>query len=165
MTESVSSYTLPANPADTQLWVQSQANGLRVGYNSRGAEVRIGKPDIAGVFSPGELLKIAIAACTVGSVIRAGQAVTGEELPVLIRVAGEGNAEQHRYDALSEKIELDLGAVPEPQRAELMQAILELVEQRCPLVRTARRGIDMTVAVVDTASHAAHVRALARDAG
>lgn len=165
MTHDASPYALPANPADTQLWVQSEAGGLRVAYNSRGAQVRIGKPDMPGVFSPGELLKLAVAACTVGSVIRAGQAVTGEELPVLIRVAGEGNAEQHRYDALSEKIELDLGAVPAAQRAELMQAIHELVEQRCPLVRTVRRGIDLTVAVVDTATDTADVRELTRDAG
>jgi uncharacterized OsmC-like protein len=165
MTDSVSSYTLPANPADTQLWVESQPEGLRMGYNSRGAQVRIGKADIPGVFSPGELLKIAVAACTVGSVVRAGQAVTGEELPVLIRVAGEGNADQHRYEALSEKIELDLSAVPEAQRTELMQAIQALVEARCPLVRTVRRGIDMTVAVVDTASDTANVQELTRGAG
>ena len=48
----------------TELWVER--NGVRryTGRSSRGAEVLVGNEDVDGVFTPGELLKIALAACS-----------------------------------------------------------------------------------------------------
>src|SRR5699024_3189520 len=52
-------------PAPTRaLWAERQGGPQYIARNGRGAEVRIGSGDTEGVFSPGELLKVALAACT-----------------------------------------------------------------------------------------------------
>ena len=48
----------------TQLWVERTGIRRYTGRSTRGAEVLIGSEDDEGVFTPGELLKIALAACS-----------------------------------------------------------------------------------------------------
>ncbi|AMO60910.1 hypothetical protein MPHLCCUG_02092 [Mycolicibacterium phlei] len=48
----------------TELWVERTGARRYTGRSSRGAEVLIGSEDVEGVFTPGELLKIALAACS-----------------------------------------------------------------------------------------------------
>src|SRR3712207_1002239 len=53
-----------ADAAPTELWVERTGTRTYTGFSSRGAEVRIGPADAGAVFTPGELLKIALAGCT-----------------------------------------------------------------------------------------------------
>ena len=55
---------VPADQAHTDLWVERTGTRRYTGRSSRGAEVLIGSQDVEGVFTPGELLKIALAACS-----------------------------------------------------------------------------------------------------
>ena len=48
----------------TELWVERTGVRRYTGHSSRGAEVLVGSEDVEGVFTPGELLKIALAACS-----------------------------------------------------------------------------------------------------
>ena len=48
----------------TELWVERTGTRRYTGHSSRGAEVLIGSEGVDGVFTPGELLKIALAACS-----------------------------------------------------------------------------------------------------
>ena len=48
----------------TELWVERTGMRRYTGHSSRGAEVLVGSEDVDGVFTPGELLKIALAACS-----------------------------------------------------------------------------------------------------
>ena len=48
----------------TELWVERTGTRRYTGHSSRGAEVLVGSEDVEGVFTPGELLKIALAACS-----------------------------------------------------------------------------------------------------
>jgi acylphosphatase len=48
----------------TDLWVERTGVRRYTGRSTRGAEVLIGSEDVDGVFTPGELLKIALAACS-----------------------------------------------------------------------------------------------------
>ena len=48
----------------TELWVERTGVRRYTGRSSRGAEVFIGSEDVEGVFTPGELLKIALAGCS-----------------------------------------------------------------------------------------------------
>ncbi len=45
----------------TELWVERTGTRRYTGRSSRGAEVLIGSETVDGVFTPGELLKIALA--------------------------------------------------------------------------------------------------------
>lgn len=144
---------LPSNAGDTQLWVDRTRDGSAIGRNSRGAEVRLGPNTQAGVFTPGELLKIAIAACTAGSVSRAvAGRLPGGDGDVRIRIGGQSDAQLHRYQTLTEHIELDLRALDEAQRSALVDDILSLIDSRCPLVRTAREPVAVDIRVVPPAA-------------
>lgn len=48
----------------TQLWVERTGTRRYIGRSTRGAQVLVGSEDVDGVFTPGELLKIALAACS-----------------------------------------------------------------------------------------------------
>ena len=48
----------------TELWVERTGIRRFTGRSSRGAEVLIGSDGDDGVFTPGELLKIALAGCS-----------------------------------------------------------------------------------------------------
>ena len=48
----------------TELWVERTGVRRYTGRSSRGAEVLVGSEDVEGVFTPGELMKIALAACS-----------------------------------------------------------------------------------------------------
>jgi uncharacterized OsmC-like protein len=112
-----------------------------VGSNGRGAEVRIGRKDQPGSFSPAELLQIAAAGCS---------AVTAEEL--ITRRIGEGNgfrvqvrAEQREgaseLDAVSVSFDVDLDGLAQPERAALATAVDRAIDRLCTVSRTLRKGI------------------------
>jgi uncharacterized OsmC-like protein len=46
----------------TELWVERTGVRRYTGRSTRGAEVLVGNEDVEGVFTPGELMKIALAA-------------------------------------------------------------------------------------------------------
>ena len=54
----------PIASEPTTLWVERTGTRAYTGRSSRGAEVLIGSQGVPGVFTPGELLKIALAACS-----------------------------------------------------------------------------------------------------
>ena len=51
-------------PRTTDLRVERTGTRRYVGLSTRGARVEIGSADVEGVFTPGELLKIALGACS-----------------------------------------------------------------------------------------------------
>ena len=53
----------------TELWVERTEVRRYTGRSSRGAQVLVGSEDVEGVFTPGELMKIALAACS-GMIMR-----------------------------------------------------------------------------------------------
>ena len=48
----------------TELWVERTGVRRYTGRSTRGAQVLVGNEDVEGVFTPGELMKIALAACS-----------------------------------------------------------------------------------------------------
>lgn len=50
--------------AMTELWVERTGVRRYTGHSSRGGQVLVGSEDVDGVFTPGELMKIALAACS-----------------------------------------------------------------------------------------------------
>ena len=63
-TEQTTAPDISTNAGNTELWVERTGTRLYTGRNSRGAEVSIGGVEVEGAFSPGELLKIALAGCS-----------------------------------------------------------------------------------------------------
>ena len=99
----------------TELWVERTGVRRYTGLSSRGAEVLVGNEDVEGVFTPGELMKIALAACSGMSSDAPLQRRLGEDYQTTIRVSGPADREQERYPLLEEHMEIDLSGLSEDE--------------------------------------------------
>lgn len=127
----------------TKLWVERTGTRRYTGHSSRGAQVLVGSEDVDGVFTPGELLKIALAACSGMSSDAPLARRLGDDYPATIRVAGAADREQERYPLLEETLELDLSSLDEADRERLLTVVRRAVEQVCTVGRTLQSGTEV----------------------
>jgi uncharacterized OsmC-like protein len=133
----------------TELWVERTGTRRYTGHSSRGAQVLVGNEDVEGVFTPGELLKIALAACSATSTDAPLARRLGDDYQVTIRVSGPPDREQERYPLLEESMELDLSGLPEDEVARLLVVVSRAVDQVCTVGRTLKSGTKVSFEVTD----------------
>lgn len=133
----------------TELWVQRTGVRRYTGRSSRGAQVLIGSEDVEGVFTPGELLKIALAACSGMASDHPLARRLGEDYPAVIRVSGAADRDQERYPLLQESLELDLSGVSDDEKQRVLVVVDRAVDQVCTVGRTLKSGTKITFEVVD----------------
>src|ERR1700750_3220967 len=75
----------------TELWVERTGVRRYTGHSSRGAEVLVGSEDVDGVFTPGELMKIALGACSGMSSDSPLARRLGDDYQTTIRVSGDAD--------------------------------------------------------------------------
>lgn len=134
----------------TDLWVERTGVRRYTGRSSRGAEVLVGSEDVEGVFTPGELMKIALAACTGMSSDQPLRRRLGDDYPATIRVSGAADREQERYPHLEEKLEIDLSGLSEADVKRILTVVERAVDQVCTVGRTLKSGTEVTFQVAET---------------
>lgn len=133
----------------TQLWVQRTGTRRYTGHSSRGAQVLIGSEDVDGVFTPGELLKIALAACSGMSSDQPLARRLGDDYQATVKVSGAADRGQERYPLLQETLELDLSGLTEAEAERLRVVVERAVDQVCTVGRTLKSGTEVTFDIVD----------------
>ncbi|MEO6794113.1 MAG: OsmC family protein [Mycobacterium sp.] len=133
----------------TKLWVERTATRRYTGRSSRGAQVLVGSVDVDGVFTPGELLKIALAACSGMSSDAPLARRLGDDYPVTIEVAGPADRDQERYPLLEETLVLDLSGLDEAEKQRLLTVVHRAVDQVCTVGRTLKAGTEVRFEVKD----------------
>lgn len=133
----------------TQLWVERTGTRRYTGHSSRGAQVLIGSEDVDGVFTPGELLKIALAACSGMSSDAPLARRLGDDYPATIQVCGPADRDQERYPLLAETLELDLSALDDSEKQRLLTVVRRAVDQVCTVGRTLQSGTEVRFEVAD----------------
>lgn len=133
----------------TELWVERTGVRRYVGRSTRGAEVLVGNEDVDGVFSPGELMKIALAACSGMASDLPLQRRLGEDYKTTIRVSGAADREQERYPHLDERMELDLSGLSDDEKARVLTVVARAIDQVCTVGRTLKSGTEVTFEVND----------------
>lgn len=150
--------TTPAEPTATPeettaparaLWAERQGGPEYIAYNGRGAEVRLGRGDAEGVFSPGELLKIALAACTALSADHVLRSRLGEHFPAVVGVSSEGVEGENRYGSLDVELVLDMSGLDEDKRAKLPERVAATAERQCTVGRTLKAGATYELSITD----------------
>jgi uncharacterized OsmC-like protein len=136
-----------ANAGDTALWLERTGKRQYVGRSSRGAEVRIGSVGDPEAFSPGELLKIALGACSGLSADAALVHRLGDDVQVTIRVGGATHPTEDRYPALAEVMKVDLSGLDDATRDRLLTVVHRAVDQHCTVGRTLEHGATTTLTV------------------
>ncbi|MCV7153762.1 OsmC family protein [Mycolicibacterium pyrenivorans] len=133
----------------TELWVERTGVRRYTGRSTRGAEVLVGSEDVEGVFTPGELMKIALAACSGMSSDAPLRRRLGEDYQATIRVSGPADREQERYPLLEELLEVDLSALSDDEVARLLTVVERAIDQVCTVGRTLKTGTKVTFEVAD----------------
>lgn len=129
-----------AQAPSTELWVERTGVRRYTGHSSRGAQVLVGSADVEGVFTPGELLKIALAACTGMSTDLPLARRLGDDYDATVRVSGDADRENETYPELNEILELDLSELDEAARERLITVARRSVDQVCTVGRTIKAG-------------------------
>ncbi len=133
----------------TDLWVERTGVRRYTGHSSRGAEVLIGSEDVDGVFTPGELMKIALAACSGMSSDSPLARRLGDDYHATVRVSGDADREHEVYPLLDEKLEIDLSGLDDAERARVFTVVRRAVDQVCTVGRTLKAGTTVDFRVVD----------------
>ncbi|MDG4664788.1 OsmC family protein [Mycobacterium sp. 236(2023)] len=133
----------------TDLWVERTGVRRYTGRSTRGAEVLVGSEDVEGVFTPGELMKIALAACSGMSSDQPLRRRLGDDYETTIRVSGPADREQERYPLLAEKLEVDLSSLSADEKARLLTVVERAIDTVCTVGRTLKSGTEVTFEVKD----------------
>ncbi|MFD4292690.1 OsmC family protein [Rhodococcus sp. NPDC058505] len=127
-------------PAATDLWVERTGTRRYTGRSSRGAEVLIGSESVEGVFTPGELLKIALAACSGMSSDLPLSRRLGDNYDATVRVSGAADRENEVYPVLEEVLELDLSELDAEAQQRLITVVEKSIDKVCTVGRTLKSG-------------------------
>jgi uncharacterized OsmC-like protein len=133
----------------TELWVERTGTRRYTGQSSRGAEVLIGSEDIDGVFTPGELLKIALAACSGMSSDHPLAHRLGDDYQATIRVSGDADRDREIYPLLQETLEVDLSGLDDAEKTRVLTVVQHAIDQVCTVGRTLKSGTKITLEVID----------------
>ncbi len=139
----------PQTPAaPDRLWVERTGTRTYTGRNARGAEVSIGPTEAGAVFTPGELLKIALAGCSGMSADHALSHRLGDDVAVTVEVEGANLREEDRYPHLQERMVVDLTGLDEATRERLLRVVHRAVDEHCTVGRTLTAGATVELEVV-----------------
>ncbi|MBF6182641.1 OsmC-like protein [Nocardia otitidiscaviarum] len=130
--------TLAAEPVE--LWVERTGTRAYTGRNNRGGEVLIASQGVPGAFTPGELLKIALAGCTGLSADFTLSRRLGDNFDATVRVSGDADRENELYPELNESFELDMSELDEESRQRLLVAAQRAIDKVCTVGRTLKAG-------------------------
>jgi len=135
----------------TELWVERTGIRRFTGRSDRGAEVLIGSVTDEGVFTPGELLKIALAGCSGLSGDQPLRRRLGDDYRAVIRVSGDADRDDERYPLLQETLEIDLSGLSAEEKERLLVVVHRAIDQVCTVGRTLKAGTEITVDVAGAA--------------
>lgn len=131
----------------TELWVQRTGTRRYTGQSSRGAQVLIGSEDVEGVFTPGELLKIALAACTGMSSDLPLSRRLGDDYDATVRVSGAADRDNELYPQLDEILQVDMSELDPEAVQRLLVVVERAVDRVCTVGRTLKAGTKVTLAI------------------
>ena len=136
----------------TELWVERTGTRRYTGRSSRGAEVLVGSEDVEGVFTPGELMKIALAACSAMSSDQPLARRLGDDYRATVAVSGPADREQERYPLLAETLQLDLSGLSEREAEQVRVVATRAIDRACTVGRTLTSGTTITFDIADMPS-------------
>ncbi|MFD2841702.1 OsmC family protein [Populibacterium corticicola] len=138
-------FLTPKTVTTDQLWVERVGAREYVGNNDRGATVRFAGAGVPDSFTPGEILKLAAAACTALVTDRAIARRVGDDYRGQVHVSSVKNEEENRYESIEEKLVVDLSGLDAEARERLVGLIERTVESQCTVGRTIEAGARVTL--------------------
>ena len=135
----------------TDLWVERTGVRRYTGHSSRGAEVLVGAEDVDGVFTPGELMKIALAACSGMSSDQPLARRLGDAYQATVRVSGAADRDEERYPLLEETLDVDLLGLSDEEAQRLEIVVKRAIDLVCTVGRTLKSGTKVSFEIANRA--------------
>lgn len=145
-------------PRITDLRVERTGTRRYVGLSTRGARVEIGSADVEGVFTPGELLKIALGACSAMASDFTVSRRLGDDYDATVHISGDADRENERYPRLEELYELDMSELDPEAADRLVAMIRRSVDKACTVGRTLQSGTEIDLRIETGLGDGAEVR-------
>jgi len=133
----------------TELWVERTGTRRYTGRSSRGAEVLVGSEDVDGVFTPGELMKIALAACSGMSSDQPLARRLGDDYQATIAVSGPPDRENEVYPRLEETLRIDLSGLSAEEAERVRTVVARAIDSVCTVGRTLKSGTEVVFDIAD----------------
>ncbi len=133
----------------TELWVERTGTRRYTGRSSRGAEVLVGSEDVAGVFTPGELMKIALAACSGMASDQPLARRLGDDYSSTVSVTGPPDRENEVYPRLEETLHVDLSGLSAEEAERVRVVVNRAIDSVCTVGRTLKSGTTVSFQVAD----------------
>lgn len=134
-------------PAD-DLWVERTGTRTYTARSARGAEVAIGPTSAGAVFTPGELLKVALAACAAMSSDQSFAHRLGDDYQATVRVGSVKHETEDRYTDFTEYFDVDLSSLDDDARDRLITVVRRAIAASCTVGLTVQNS-----ATVETEFH------------
>lgn len=135
--------------SNAALWASRVGPRTYVGRNNAGAEVVIG--DGPGMFSPGELLRLALATCHTLSADKRLAAALGDDFAAHVGIDAAKPEGVNRYSHFEMEFVADLSTLDEGAKAALLERAEAAIERNCTVGHTIANGATYNFAVSDEA--------------
>jgi uncharacterized OsmC-like protein len=129
------------------LWAERVGPGRYTGHNARGAAVLMGPADADDVFTPSELLKIALAGCVGMSADHPLARRLGTDVPVSVHVSGPRHADDQLYPNLLEELVVDLSGLEPLERDRAVTIVRRAIDRYCTVGRTLKQGTSVELTI------------------
>lgn len=123
-----------------RLWVERNKDGSWDAYSEDGAHLKFGHG--RGLFSPGDLAKVALAACGALSSQFAVETALGSGTGARIGVDGDYDNDNDTYTAFSEQVTVDAAnaSLSDEDAAKLKERISRHIQKSCTVKHTYERA-------------------------
>lgn len=134
---------LPANA----VWAERTGTRQYLGRNDRGATVRIGMGP--GEFSPGELLKLALATCNSLSADHRLSRVLGADFDANVVCTSVKHETEERYASFAVELVTELSGLDPEQLRQLNEHVEGAIDRHCTVGHTLEHDTPFTFALLD----------------
>ena len=129
------------------LWVDRIGSRRYLGHNARGAQVLVGPAEAGAVFTPGELMKIALAGCSGMSADASLARRLGDHVAISVHVSGPSDPAEVRYPTLHEELVVDLTGLTREDRSRVETVIRRAIDRSCTVGRTLQQSASVELTV------------------
>lgn len=130
------------------LWVERVGAREYVGHNDRGGKITFTDAGVPNTFTPGEVTKLAAAACSGLVTDRTLARRAGDDYEAQIQVTSVLNKDENRYESIAETLVVDLNALDAEARDRLVALVQSTIASQCTIGRTIEAGAQVTIEVV-----------------
>jgi len=130
-------------PPQSGVWVERTGPATYRGVSASGARVLIGPAGAGPVFTPGELLQLALAACSAMSSDARLTLALGDKFPAITQAIPTKHESDDRYISFRETMTVDLSGLSDDAREKTIKFALSSIANNCTVGNTIMAGAEI----------------------